>query len=430
MLNTSQALILLEYRRLLIDLSLSRNVAVIGAGMTRFHHKIHGNKQSREMFVEAALEAADSVDNGFKLKDSQAMYLGYFSSEMFEKQGHTAAMMVDALGINPIPATRVEAACASSGAAINQGVLAISSGLYDIVLVGGVEKMRTLGTGEVTDTLAMASDVSYEAAVGFTFPGLYAAITAAHFERYGSKWEQLADISIKNHENGKLNPKAQYQETILAIANKIGKRKGLEFSDPMEFLRSDLNPMVAEPLRLFDCCPISDGAAMIILASEKVAKRYTDSPVYISGLGHASDTMALHDRVELTSLKASKVASRQAYKMAGIEPKNISLACVHDCFTGAEMIATEDLGFFEPGNGGQAASEGRTGLNGDIPVNTDGGLKAKGHPVGATGAGMVVEIFKQLREEAGDRQVSDPVYGLAHNVGATGGTVTVQILGR
>ncbi len=414
----------------MIDLSLSRNVAVIGAGMTRFHHKEHAEKQSREMFVEAALEATESVDNGFSLRDAGALYLGYFSSDMFEGQAHTGALMADALGINPIPATRVEAACASSGAAVNLGILAIASGLYDVVLVGGVEKMRTLGTGAVTDTLAMAADVSYEAAVGFTFPGLYAAITAYHFDRYGSKWEQLADIAIKNHENGKLNKKAQYQETILEIANKIGKRKEMTFNDPLEFLTSDLNPMVADPLRLFDCCPISDGAAMVILASEKVAKKYTDTPVYVAGMGHASDTMALHDRAELTSLTASKYASRQAYKMAGIEPKDISLACVHDCFTSAEMVATEDLGFFKPGEGGKAASEGRTAIDGDKPINTDGGLKAKGHPVGATGAAMVVEVFKQLRGEAEKRQVADPVYGMAHNVGATGGTVTVQVYRR
>jgi acetyl-CoA C-acetyltransferase len=414
----------------LIELALSRNVAVIGVGMTRFHHKIHVEKQSREMFVEASLEAAYNVDNGFRLKEAQALFLGYFSSDMFEKQAHTASLMADAIGVNPIPATRVEAACASSGAAVNQGIMAIASGLYDIVLVGGVEKMRTLNTGEVTDTLAMASDVSYEAAVGFTFPGLYAAIKAAHFKKYGSKWEQIADISIKNHFNGKYNPKAQYQETILEIANKIGKRKGFSFKDEFEFLNSELNPIVAEPLRLFDCCPISDGAAVIILASEKVAKKYTDTPIYVVGLGQASDTMALHDRAELTSLRATKIASQQAYKMAGITPDEISLACVHECFTSAEMLATEDLGFFKPGEGGIAASEGRTGLKGDKPINTDGGLKAKGHPVGATGAAMVVEIFKQLKCEARSRQVDDIEYGLAHNVGATGGTVTVQVFKR
>jgi acetyl-CoA C-acetyltransferase len=349
---------------------------------------------------------------------------------MFEKQAHTASLMADALGVNPIPATRVEAACASSGVAVNQGVMAIASGLYDLVLVGGVEKMRTLDTGEVTDTLAMASDVSYEAAMGFTFPGLYAAITAAHFKKYGSKWEQLADISIKNHLNGKLNSKAQYQETILEIANKIGQRKGLTFKNEMEFLNSELNPIVAEPLRLFDCCPISDGAAVIILASDKIMKKYTDTPIHVVGVGQASDTMALHDRAEITSLRATKLAGRQAFRMAGNTPDDISFACVHDCFTSAEMFATEDLGFFKPGEGGKAASEGRTDLNGDKPINTDGGLKAKGHPVGATGAAMVVEMFKQLKGQAGDRQVDDIEYGLTHNVGATGGTVTVQIFKR
>lgn len=398
--------------------------------MTRFHHKDHADKQSREIFTESALEAAASVDNGFSLKESEALYLGYFSSDNFEKQAHTSALMADWLGINPIPTARIEAACASSGAAVNIGIMAISSGMYDVVLVGGVEKMRTLGTGDVTDTLAMAADASYEVAVGYTFPGLYAAMTAAHFKKHGSKWEQLADIAIKNHENGKRNPKAQYQETIMEIALKMGERKGISFADEMDFLKSDLNAMVAEPLRLFDCCPISDGAATVILASEKVAKKYTDTPVWVAGIGQASDTMALHDREDITSLKATKIASRQAYSMAGIKAKDVSFACVHDCFTSAEMFASEDLGFFKAGEGGKAASEGRTALDGEKPINTDGGLKAKGHPVGATGAGMVVEIFKQLRGEAGKHQVKDPKYGLAHNVGAAGATVTVQVYRR
>ncbi len=414
----------------MVTLPLSRKIAVIGAGMTRFHHKIHAEKQSREMFTEAAIEAADSVDNGFKLKDADALYLGYFSSDNFEKQAHTSALMADWIGVNPIPTARVEAACASSGVAMNTGIMAIASGLYDVVIVGGVEKMRTLGTGDVTNTLAMAADASYEVAMGFTFPGLYAVMTAAHFHRYGSNWEQLADIAIKNHENGKLNPKAQYQESIMDIALKLGARKGLTFGDEMDFLRSDLNAMVAEPLRLFDCCPISDGAAMVILASEEVARKYTDTPIWVKGMGQASDTMALHDRDDITSLKATRLASRQAYDMAGINAGDISFACVHDCFTSAEMMATEDLGFFKPGEGGKAASEGRTALDGEIPINTDGGLKAKGHPVGATGAAMVVEVFKQLRGEAGAHQLSDPVYGLAHNVGAAGATVTVQVFGR
>ncbi len=407
-----------------------RKVAVVGAGMTRFHHKIHENKQGRDLLAEAVLEAASSVDNGFQLGEADALYVGCFSSDVFEGQVHLGALMADYLGITPIPAYRVEAACASGGASINLGILAISSGLFDVVLVGGVEKMRGLDTGKVTDTLAMAADVSYEAAAGFTFPGLYAAMTRAHFNKYGTNWRQLAAISLKNHENAKKNPKAQYQETILEIANKIGQRKGITFKDPYEFLESDFNPIIADPLRLFDCCPISDGAAAVILVSEEKARQFTDTPVYVQGFGQASDALALQDRAELTSLKASKLAAKQAYTSAGLEPKDISFACVHDCFTIAEMIASEDLGFFSPGEGGKSAEQGRTSLQGDIPINPDGGLKAKGHPVGATGVAMVVEVFKQLRGECGERQVDDPVYGLAHNVGGTGATVTVQIFGR
>ena len=398
--------------------------------MTRFHHKLHEDKQSRELFVEASLEAAESVDSGFDLQDIDALYLGYFSSDMFEKQAHTSALMADCLGINPTPTARIETACASSGVAINIGAMAIASGLYDIVLAGGVEKMRTLNTGEVTDTLAMAADASYEAAYGFTFPGLYAAMASAHFKEHGSSWEELAHISIKNHKNGALNPKAQYQEPIMDIAKKLGERKEMTFKDEFEFLSSSLNPMIASPLRLFDCCPISDGAAAILLASQEVARKYTDSPVQVLGLGQASDTMALHDREDLTSLKATKVASRQAYDMARITPSDVNFACVHDCFTNAEMMATEDLGFFKKGEGGKAAVQGRTNLDGEIPINTDGGLKAKGHPVGATGAAMVYEVFKQLRGEAGENQVDDAEIALAHNVGAAGATVTIQIYGR
>jgi acetyl-CoA C-acetyltransferase len=411
-------------------LSLKSKVAIIGTGMTRFHHKEHDDKQSRELFVEASIEAAESVDNGFNFSELDALYLGYFSSDMFEKQAHTSALMADWLGINPKPTARIETACASSGVAINMGVMGIASGLYDVILVGGVEKMRTLNTGEVTDTLAMAADANYEVGSGFTFPGLYAAMASAHFKEYGSSWEELAHIAIKNHDNGALNSKAQYQDTIMDIAKKLGERKGMSFSDELDFLNSSLNPMIASPLKLFDCCPISDGAAVVILSSMEKAKEFTNSPVQILGLGQASDTMALHDREDLTSLKATKIASRKAYDMAGINHEKIRFACVHDCFTNAEMIATEDLGFFKKGKGGKAAVEGRTSLNGDIPINTDGGLKAKGRPVGATGAAMVYEVFKQLRGEAGKHQLDNPEIRLTHNVGAAGATVSVQLYGR
>jgi acetyl-CoA C-acetyltransferase len=252
----------------------------------------------------------------------------------------------------------------------------------------------------------------------------------AHFQKYGSTWEQLATISIKNHHNASLNPKAQYQSEIIDIAKKIGQKKGLSFKDEMDFLQSPSNPYVAYPLRLFDCSPISDGASTVILASTEKAKNFTDTPIYISGLGHKSGTMSLHDRNDFTSIPSAVEAGRSAYKMAKIEPKDIDVAMVHDCFTPAEMIATEDLGFFAKGEGARATEEGRTSLNGEIPINTDGGLKAKGHPIAATGTAMVYEVWKQLRGEAEKRQIPNADIGLLHNIGATGGTAVVQIFKR
>ncbi|MGQ9680303.1 MAG: thiolase domain-containing protein [Candidatus Bathyarchaeia archaeon] len=411
-------------------MKLLRDVALIGAGMTRFHNKIHVDKTSREIFIEAALEAVDSVDKNFGIKDVDALFLGTFSGDAFENQAHMAALMVDWLGINPKPAIRIEDACASSGVAINVGSMAIASGLYDIIMVGGVEKMTNLDTFRVTDTLAMAADNLFEVSIGFTFPGLYASMATAYFAKYGSKWDHLAAVSIKNHYNGSLNPKAHFQSSILEMAKNIGKSRGLTFNDEMEFLRSPLNPVIAYPLRLFDCCPISDGAAVLILAEAKKARKFTDTPIFLRGIGQSSDTMCLSNREDLTSLKATKIAARQAYKMAGVKSKDIDVAVVHDCFTIAEILATEDLGFFPKGRGGVAAEEGRTAISGDKPINPDGGLKAKGHPVGATGAAMAYEIFKQLRGEAGKHQIPDAEVGLSHNVGASGATVTVQIYGR
>lgn len=411
-------------------MGLFRNVAVVGAGMTRFHNRIHAGKTGRDLFVEAVLEAVDSVDKGFELREAEAIFIGNYSSDCFEGQGHTAAMMADWLGLTPRASTRVEDACASSGVAINMATLAIASGAYDLVIVGGFEKMTEKGTEEATEILAMASDALYEVPVGFTFPGLYAAIATAHFKRYGSSWEELAAISIKNHRNGALNEKAHFQSDIMETARRLGERHNMIFKDELEFLRSPLNPFVAYPLRLFDCCPISDGASALVIASSDIAKKYTDTPIYIKGFGQASDTFSLHNREELTELRATRIAASQAYKMAGVSPEDIDLADVHDCFTIAEVLAVEDLGFFPKGQGGKAALEGRTSLDGERPINPDGGLKAKGHPVGATGAAMAYEMFKQLRGEAGRRQVDDAEIGLTQNVGASGATVVVQVYGR
>jgi len=386
-------------------MGLFRKVAVIGAGMTRFHNRIHSGKGGRDLFVEAVLEAVDSVDNGFDMREAEAIFVGNYSSDCFEGQGHTAALMADWLGLNPRPSIRIEDACASSGVAINMAALAIASGAYEVVIVGGFEKMTGKETEEATEILAMAADSLYEVPVGFTFPGLYAAMATAYFDRYGSMWEELAAISIKNHRNGALNEKAHFQSDIMETARRLGERHNMTFRDELDFLRSPLNPYVAYPLRLFDCCPISDGASALILASGDVARRYTDTPIYIHGLGQASDTFSLHTREELTELRATRVAASQAYKMAGVSPRDVDVADVHDCFTIAEVLATEDLGFFPKGQGGKAAVEGRTSIDGERPVNPDGGLKAKGHPVGATGAAMAYEMFKQLRGEAGRREV-------------------------
>jgi len=298
------------------------------------------------------------------------------------------------------------------------------------VIVGGVEKMSRLTTDQVTDALALAADSSYEISVGFTFPALYAAIASAYFKKYETNWEQLTAITIKNHRNCVLNPKAQFQLDITATAQKMGEKSGRIFKDEMEFLKSDFNPTIASPLRLFDCCPVSDGAAAVILASDDVAGRYTDTPVKIVGMGQASDTIALHSRSDFTTLRATVKAADDAYKMSGITPRKIQVADVHDCFTIAEVVATEDLGFFPKGQGGKVAEEGGTALNGELPINPDGGLKAKGHPVGATGVAMAYEMFKQLRGQAGKHQVQGAEVGLAHNVGAAGASVVVQVFRR
>jgi acetyl-CoA C-acetyltransferase len=297
--------------------------------------------------------------------------------------------------------------------------------------------MSDLPTERVTDTLATAGDAIYEIPAGFTFPGFYAAMATAYMARYGATPETLMQVGLKNHDNGALNDKAQFGARIadiMASKKARAKKKGRpvpEWADEMEFLHDDgANPVIAWPLRLFDCSPISDGAAALLLVGEELARSFTDGPMYVIGSGQASD-VALHDRPDLTALRAARVAGRQAYDMAGVTPADIKVAEVHDCFTIAEIIATEDLGFFPPGEGHKAVEEGLTALNASCPINTSGGLKSKGHPVGASGAGQVVEIWAQLRGTAGARQVAGDVsLGLTHNVGGTGQTCVVHIFER
>ena len=415
---------------------LGRQVAIVGAGLSEFG--AFPEKDSRDLFVEAFQDMMETMDQRFDIEDIECAYVGNYSSDLFETQGHTAPIVADWLGITPIPITRIENACASSGSALREGVMAIASGMYDVVLVGGMEKMTNLPTEGVTDVLASAADGLYEVPAGLTFPGIFGAIAKAHMDRYETNLDHLLKVGIKNHQNGALNPKAQFNVTINDLMERRKARaeqRGQPVPDwqsELDFLRDEqANPWIAWPLRLYDCAPITDGASCVLLVSADIAHNFTDRPVSLAGIGQASGK-PLHDAEELTSLSAAKEAARQAYEMAGITADDVDLAEVHDCFTIAEIVASEDLGFFAPGEGPRAVDEGRTALHGDRPINTSGGLKAKGHPVGASGIGQVVEIYHQLRGEAGERQVKKPnvEVGLTHNVGGTGGTCVVNVLRR
>jgi len=385
-----------------------RDVAVIGVGLTKFGEL--WNKSFRQLTAEAGSKAI--LDSGVDGKDIDAMYVGSMSSGRFVGQEHIGALVADASGFSHlhIPSTRVEGACASGGLAIRQGYLSIASGMNDVVIVGGIEKMNDVGGASATETLATAADQEWEAFFGVTFPGLYAMMAKRHMYEYGTTKEQLAKVAVKNHANGIKNPNAQYQMEITVD-------KALNASP------------VADPLGLLDCSPVTDGAAAVVLCSVEKAKEFTQKPlVKIIGSGQASDTLSLHGRRSITTLDATVHAADMAYKQANKNPSDIDFAEVHDCFTIAEICAIEDLGFIEKGNGGKAVDQNITTLDGSKPVNTSGGLKSKGHPVGATGVAQIVEVAQQLRGDAGNRQLSNPHVGLAHNVGGSGATCVIHIL--
>ena len=419
---------------------LAREVALVSVGMCKFGNyskysrSPENIKSSRDLWMEAYLDLVEHMERTVNIQEEvEALFLGNFSSDLFEQQGHLAPLMAELIGLNPKPAMRVENACVSGGTAFRLGVLAVASGFYDTVISGGVEKMTDLTTAGVTDTLAAAADGVYEYPYGATFPGLYANIATANMKEYGVTTRQLKMVAIKNHNNGKLNPKAQMPLTIEDMMNKnIQKGRG-NWKDVWEFLDDNkANPMIAYPLRLNDCSLVTDGAAMTILTTKENAKKYTDTPIWVIGSGQGSDTLALHDRPDRTHLRAAQHAAKEAFQMAKLEPKDIQVAEVHDCFTIAEIVAMEDIGIFKLGEGGKAVEEGLTELNSQMPINTSGGLKSKGHPIGASGIGQIVEVFKQLRGEAeGARQLKDiPERGLCHNVGGSGGSCTIHILKR
>ncbi|MFH1125597.1 MAG: thiolase domain-containing protein [Candidatus Altiarchaeota archaeon] len=384
-----------------------KDIAIIGVGMTKFGE--FWDKGYRNLITEAGSKAI--IDAKIDGKDIDAVYVGSMSPGRLIGQEHVGALVADYAGLVGIPATRVEAACASGGLALHQAYLAIKSGLYDIVVVGGVEKMTDVTTEHATVALAGAADQEWEVFHGITFPGLYAMMARRHMMDYGTTEEQISLVAVKNHANGKLNPYAQFQFEV-----------NLE-----EVMNSS---MVADPLRLLHCSPITDGAAAVILANEEKAKKICEKPVWIKGSALATDTLSLHERKSITRVEASINAGKKAYQMAGVKPKDIDFAEVHDCFTIAEILAVESLGFCKIGEGGKLTEDGETKIGGRIPVNTSGGLKAKGHPVGATGIAQAIEATWQLRGEAEKRQVKNAKIGLTQNVGGSGATCTVHIFSK
>ncbi|MBL7205326.1 MAG: hypothetical protein ISS63_13525 [Desulfobacteraceae bacterium] len=414
---------------------LSRGVAIVGAGMSKFG--MFKDKDSKDLFVEAFNGMIASVDKGIDPHEIDALYLGNFSNDFFMHQSHWGPIISDLIGLTPKPATRTEGACASSALAFREGVFAIASGFYDMVLVGGVEEMSKRTTEEVAEGLALAT-VPYEGRVGFTFPGVFGAVATAYFAKYGANREHLMNVTIKSHNNAPLNPKAQFPLTIRDIMDakiKSAEKKQQpvpQWEDEKDFLRDPkANPTVAWPMLLFDCCPISDGASCMLLVGEEIAKNFTDDPIYVVGIGQGSGR-GFHASPDLTYFEATRHAAQEAYGMSGLQPEDVQFSEVHDCFSIAELVHIEDLGFFKPGEGYKAVADGATRLDGPKPINTSGGLKCKGHPVGATGVSQLYEVWTQLKGKAGRRQVpiKDLRIGGAHNLGGTGGTCTFTILER
>jgi acetyl-CoA C-acetyltransferase/acetyl-CoA acyltransferase len=386
-----------------------RKVAVAGVGMTKFGKS---EKSLVELFTEASMDAITS--SGIKPRDIQALFVGNCLGDFSEGQANLAGFLASELGLPPnTPATRFEGACATASVAIRDAFMWVASGFYDTVLVGGVEKILHMGTPLATRTFAMATDSMYEEFSGQTFPGVFAMLAHMYAHKYGIPLpvlkQRMALVAVKNHKNGAKNPLAQFQKeiTVETVLNSF---------------------MVADPLQLFDCCPFSDGAAALVLTTEERARKLVEKPVYIMGAGQGS-AGSLCRQKDYTVMKSRVASARMAYQMAGVEPKDIDVCELHDCFTIAEIVSSECLGFFEFGKGSEAVEKGETAIGGRIPINPSGGLKAKGHPIGATGAAQVYEIVRQLRGECGGRQVDGAKIGMTDTLGGDAGTIVNLILG-
>jgi len=386
---------------------MAREVGIVGVGITKFGEV--WDRSLRDLGLEAGVKAIN--DANIASEDIDALYVGIMSPGMFLNQEHVAPLIADWVGVagTHIPATRVEAADASGGLAIREAWMAIKAGLYDIVVVGGAEKMTDVGDEEALETLSATVDQEWEAFFGATLPSLYAMIARRHMYQYGTTREQLAAVAVKNHKHGSMNPDAQFQSVV--------DLKTVLSAGP-----------VAEPLGVFDCAPFSDGAAALVLCEWEKAKRISQQPIKITGSGQAGSSLSLSARRDITTFASTSTAAQAALKMAGRTLSDVQVAEVHDSYSIAEILAVEDLGFCKKGEGGAFVESGATALGGRIPINTSGGLKARGHPLGATGIAQAVEIVYQLRGKAGARQVKDAKVGLTHNVGGTGGTCLVHVL--
>lgn len=385
-----------------------RRVFVVGTGLTRIGE--HWDKSLRDLITEAILMAID--DASISTKDIEAIYVGNMSSGYLQGQEHLGSLVATWLGVPGVAACKVEAACGSGGAAFHQAYLAVASGLYDCVVASGVEKMTDAITSDVTSALIMADDQEYVAYMGATFVGLNALVYRYYMEKYNVRQEKIAAFSVHCHKYAKLNPYAQFRREVT-----------LE-----EVLNS---PMVADPIHLLEAAPIGDGAAAVILCSENFINRLKlKREVEVIASTLATDSISLYDREDLTTLKATRVAVEKAYKIAKVSPRDVDVLEVHDAFSILGVIHLEDLGFARKGEGWKLIEDGEVEVDGKIPTNLFGGLKARGHPIGATGIYQVVEITRQLQGRAGKCQVSDPELGLAQSVGGVGGTVVINLLKR
>lgn len=386
---------------------MAREVGIIGVGITKFGEI--WDRSLRDLGLEAGVKAIN--DANIASEDIDALYVGIMSPGMFLNQEHVAPLIADWAGIagTHIPATRVEAADASGGLAIREAWMGVKAGLYDVVMVGGAEKMTDVGDEEALETLSASVDQEWEAFFGATLPSLYAMIARRHMYQYGTTREQLAAVAVKNHKHGAMNPDAQFQSPV--------DLKTVLSAGP-----------VAEPLGVFDCAPFSDGAAALVLCEWERAKKISEQPVKITGSGQAGSSLSLSARRDITTFAATRTAGDKALNMAGRKLFDIHVAELHDSYSIGEILAVEDLGFCKKGEGGPFIESGAASLGGQVPVNTSGGLKARGHPLGATGIAQAVEIVQQLRGKADRRQVKGAKVGLTHNVGGTGGTAVVHIL--